>query len=98
MNLMQQDVSYERQRLISATAELGFPREFGELLANELRGPWSMERMTEYLRGTRPKSLELIADELVSILDQRKTLSEKIETEKANASWNEFLNRQDEKL
>lgn len=91
----QSDGSFERQQLICAVVELGYPQEFGALLARELGGPWSMTRMTEYLRGTRPQSLELIADELVSILDQRKALSDKIESERANAGWNEFLNRDD---
>lgn len=90
---MQQDASYERQQLINAVVDLGYPSEFGELLARELGGPWSMECMTGYLRAVRPKSLEMIADELVSILDQRKAISDKIETERANAGWNEFLNR-----
>lgn len=92
---MQQDMSCEREQLLKAVVDLGFPRAFGELLADELGGPWSMTRMTEYLRGTRPQSLELIADELVTILDQRKAIADKLETERANAGWNEFLNRDD---
>lgn len=93
---MQQDTNYERQQLIHAVVDLGYPRELGNLLADELGGSWSMTRMTEYLRGTRPQSLELIADELVSIIDMRHAIAEKNETERANAGWNAFLNRGEE--
>ena len=42
---------------------LGFPAEFGDLIARELGSPRSMHRMAAYLRCARPHSVEMIVDE-----------------------------------
>lgn len=85
----------EYQRLVAAVRSCGFPAEFADLLAGQLRGPWGMRLMTGYLREVKPTSVELVADELISILEQRQALVDKAMTESANAGWNEFLNRED---
>lgn len=48
-----------------------------------------------YLRNNMKVSLEDIADEMVAILEDRKRFIEKHENERANAAWNEYLNREE---
>lgn len=82
-----------RNELVAAVVRLGFPPEFGMLVANELGGEKSMRRMTSYLRGARPKTMEEVADELVAILEQRSAWVEHKISERANASMTAFYNR-----
>lgn len=82
----------EAARLVAAVAGLGFPEEFGQVLARELGGPWSMRRMTSYLLGARPTRPEDVADELVAILAERDRLVEQHRSEHANASVTAFYN------
>ena len=89
------DVERERARedLIYAIQELGYPPEFGVVIARELGGAKSMRRMTAYLRGARPGSPEEIADEMLAILEQRHTWVQQKMSERANASITQFYNR-----
>lgn len=82
-----------RADLVAAIEQLGYPGEFGEVLAHELGGAWSMRRMTGYLRSARPSSPEEIADELVAILDQRRRIVEQKVSQRANDSITAFYNR-----
>jgi hypothetical protein len=82
-----------RRELIAAIEELGFPGEFGEVLAHELGGAWSMRRMIGYLRGACPTSPEQIADEMLAILEQRRAIVERKMGERANAAVTTFYNR-----
>lgn len=89
---MDQDrTTYERERLLRAMRKLGFPDEFALLIAQELGGPWSLARMTGYLENARPTRAEDVADEMLAILEERRTWAQKMETESANAHWNKFL-------
>ena len=90
----------ERQRreaaradLIDAIEQLGYPGEFGEVIAHELGGEKSMQRMTAYLRGADPHSPEEIADEMLAIIQLRKTWVDQKISEHANASITAFYNR-----
>ena len=56
-----------RDALVDQTKALGYPPELGMLLAKELGSPKAMHRMTVYLREVKPRSEELIADELLAI-------------------------------
>jgi hypothetical protein len=82
-----------RRRLLDAVCRLGYPVELGEMLADELRGPWSMNRMTGYLLGERPHDMGQIADELLAITQQRDRIAEQKRSEHANASITAFYNR-----
>ena len=82
-----------QQELVAAVEALGYPGEFGEVIARELGGETSMRRMTSYLRGASPRSPEEIADELVAILDQRRSWVEHKISERAEASMTAFYNR-----
>lgn len=82
-----------RADLIAAIEELGYPGEFGEVIASQLGGEWSLRRMTSYLRGANPHSPEEIADEMLAIIQLRETWVEQKVSEHANASITAFYNR-----
>ena len=70
---------------------LGFPMEFGDLIAKELGSPRSMNRMTSYLRGVQPHSVEAIVDEMLAIASEAETWRQRKESQEAQASYNEWL-------
>lgn len=86
---------WAREGLVAATERLGLPREFGELMARELRSAVAMERMRAYLVGVRPRRMEDIADELLAIMEQRDAWIEQKRSEEANAAITAFYNRPD---
>lgn len=81
------------QQLVRAVIELGYPEEFGQVLAHELGGEKSMLRMASYLRQAKPTSPEQIADEMLTILSERRRWVEQKISERANASVTAFYNR-----
>ena len=95
MGTREDDRRRERARaeLIRAVENLGYPTEFGEVIAHELGGEQSMRRMTAYLVGADPHSPEEIADEMLAILQMRSTWVEQKISEHANASITAFYNR-----
>ena len=82
-----------RADLVSAIERLGYPGEFGEVIARELGGEKSMRRMTRYLRGAQPRSPEEIADEMLAIIQMRDAWVGQKVSEHANASMTAFYNR-----
>ena len=82
-----------RADLVTAIEELGYPGEFGEVIASQLGGERSMRRMTAYLRGADPRSPEEIADEMLAIIQVRDAWVEQKIGERANASITAFYNR-----
>lgn len=83
-----------RRSLLRAFVELGYPVEFGEVVAGELRGEKSMARMASYLRRVRPGSMEEIADEMLAIIAERDSWVEKKAAERANGKITELYNSQ----
>lgn len=95
MSSQQQDArEAARADLIDAIEQLGYPGEFGEVIASQLGGEWSLRRMTSYLRGANPHSPEEIADEMLAILQMRERYVEQKISEHANASITAFYNRE----
>ena len=82
-----------RADLISAVEQLGYPSEFGEVIASQLGGERSMRRMTSYLRCAHPRSPEEIADEMIAILDQRSRWVERKISERAGAHLTAFYDQ-----
>ena len=80
--------------LLAAVRELGYPEELGAALAAGLGGDWSMKRMAGYLRGARPRSMEEIADEMVAILDHRRSIVERKRAEQSQEQLTRFYNRE----
>ena len=80
-----------RDRLVAEIVRLGFREELGELVARQLGSPKAMERMLGYLHNVRPRSEELIVDEMLAIRSDIERWREKKAAEEANARYNEIL-------
>lgn len=85
------DRAYEE--LVAAVVSCGFPAEFGQALAVGLGTENAMRRMTGYLHGARPRSMEEVADEMVAICEQRDRWVERKKSEYYQSKVNEFYNR-----
>ena len=81
-----------KDELVRSVERLGFPMELGEAVAKHLGSPKAMERMISYLDYVKPKSEELIVDEMLAIRSEIDAWKEKKASEKANAKYNEILN------
>ena len=81
-----------RNELVQAVIKLGFPAALGEAIAKHLGSPKAMERMISYLRYVKPKTEELVVDEMLAIRSEIDAWKEKKASEKANARYNEVLN------
>ena len=81
-----------KNELVSAIQSLGFPEEFGEIIAKQLGSRKAMDRMTAYLYMVKPRNEELIADEMLAICDDINRWKDKKLTEEANVRDNEMLN------
>lgn len=80
------------RELIGTIVRMGYPEEFGKLIARNLGSEKTMRRMTAYLHSAKPRSAEEIADEMLAIMSDRERWIAKKEAEKANARYNEILN------
>ena len=93
MNAREQARFDARQKLLRAFVDLGYPEEFGVVVADNLRSEKLMARMTSYLCGVKPSSMEEIADEMLALLADRDRWVEKKASEYYNAKITEFYNR-----
>lgn len=82
-----------KNRLVSEICHLGFPEELGNEVARNLGSPKVMERMISYLHYVKPKKAELIVDEMLAICSEIEAWREKKESQRANAKYNEYMNR-----
>ena len=80
-----------RKELIGTIVRMGYPASFGEAIAANLRTEKPMRRMIGYLGYVRPHSEEEIADEMLSIMDDRDRWIKKKEAEYYNSRYNELL-------
>ena len=80
-----------KDELVRSVERLGFPAELGEAVAKHLGSPKAMERMIAYLDYVKPKSEELIVDEMLAIRSEIDAWKEKKASEEANARYNEML-------
>jgi hypothetical protein len=85
-----------RKELIDAIVCMGYPEEFGEMIARNLGSEKMMRRMTAYLFSAKPRTAEEIADEMLALMSDRERWIAKKESERANARYNEFLNGRSE--
>ena len=77
--------------LVNEIEKLGFPGELGELMARQLGSPKAMSRMIGYLLNVKPRSEELIVDEMLAICSDIERWREKKASEAANAHINEMM-------
>lgn len=81
-----------RAELSRAVRSVGYPEELAELLAKQLGSPKAMSRMASYLLNVRPRSMEMIADEMLAICSDTQAWREKISSREAQASYSAWLN------
>ena len=83
--------SMARDRLVAAVTALGFEEALGLQMAEQLGSPKAMERMTAYLYYEKPKTVELVVDEMLAICSEIEAWRKKKEAEEYNARYNEML-------
>ncbi len=81
-----------RNRLAAAVTSLGYPEEFADLLAKQLRSPGAIDRMSAYLIQARPGNVETIVDEMLAICAEIDTWREKKESRQAQTDYSIWLN------
>ena len=79
------------RELIGVIARMGYPEEFGKIIAKNLGSEKMMRRMTAYLYSAKPRTAEEIADEMLAIMSERERWIAKKEAEAANTRYNELL-------
>ena len=77
-----------RDELIRELDKLGYPAEFGAVIAKNLGSPKAIRRMSSYLRQVRPKKPEMIADEMLAIQSDRDRIRDKHINEHAQQKIN----------
>jgi hypothetical protein len=87
----QMEWSMKRDELVSAVKQLGFPRELGEQIAKQLGSPKAMDRMLVYLYNVKPRTAELVVDEMLAICSDIDNWHNKKAAEEANARYNQML-------
>lgn len=81
-----------RNDLEEAVTALGYPAELASLLARQLKSPRAIERMTSWIYQAHPKSMEMIADEMLAICADTDAWREKAQSREAQAGYNAWLN------
>ena len=87
-----------RDRLVRAVTACGFPAELGELCARQIGSPKGIDRLTSYVYQVRPRSEELLVDEMLAIDGQIKTWREKKESEEAQWRYTMWLNSEEREV
>jgi len=67
MTVDQSEWTRARDELVRTIIDLGFPGEFGNEIVRNLGSPKAMHRMNGYLINVKPKSVELVVDEMLAI-------------------------------
>ena len=80
-----------RDRLVTAVTALGFSAELAELMAKQLKSPKAIDRMVSYIRQARPRTEEMLADEMLAICAEIETWRQKKESQEAQARYNSWL-------
>ena len=88
-----QEWARARDELNMSLHKLGFPAELGDAFAKQLGSPKAMYRMISYLDNVKPKSAELVVDEMLAICSEIDAWRDKKASEAANAAYNEMLYR-----
>ena len=81
-----------RDRLAGTTKSLGFPEEFADLLAKQLGSPKAIDRMTDWLYHVRPRSVEMVVDEMLAICSDIEAWKKKKESQEAQWGYTRWLN------
>ena len=80
-----------RDELLRALKSLGFPEELGHAIAKHLGSPKAIDRMTKYLYNVKPRTAELVVDEMLSIRSEIDAWRERKASREANQAYNVLL-------
>ena len=80
-----------RDRLVAVVTTLGFSAELADLMARQLGSPRAIDRMTSYVRLARPRTEEMLVDEMLAICAEIETWRERKESQEAHARYNSWL-------
>ncbi|MBR3107631.1 MAG: hypothetical protein IKH30_10695 [Clostridia bacterium] len=80
-----------KNRLIQAVSSSGFSQKFGEVMARQLGSPKAIDRMTSYVYQAKPRTEELLVDEMLAICDEISTWREKKASQEAQEKYNAYL-------
>ena len=83
--------SRSRDNLVTAVTNLGFSPELADLLARELDSPKAIDRMASSVRQAKPRSEEMLADEMLAIKAEIEARRERKEAMEAQARYNARL-------
>lgn len=86
-----QEWTRARDSLVNDIKKLGFSEELGAAIAKQLGSPKAMQRMSAYLYNVKPRTEELIVDEMLAICSDIDAWRNKKACEEANAAYNEML-------
>ena len=81
-----------RDRLAGTIKSLGFPEEFADLLAKQLGSPKAIDRMMDWLYHVRPRSVEMVVDEMLAICSDIEAWKKKKESQEAQWGYTRWLN------
>jgi hypothetical protein len=76
-----------KNRLAAAVSFLGFAPELAELMAKQLGSPKAIDRMTKYIYLARPRSEEMLVDEMLAICDEIDAWRRKKTGQEAQANY-----------
>ena len=80
-----------KNRLIKAVSALGFPQAFGEVMARQLGSPKAIDRMTAYVYQVKPRTEEMLVDEMLAICEEISAWREKKASREAQEKYNAYL-------
>ena len=78
-------------RLVAAVTGLGFSAELAELMARELGSPKAIDRMTAYIYQARPRTEEMLVDEMLAIKEEIAAWRAKKEAQESQARYSARL-------
>ena len=87
----QQTWAQSRDRLVAAVTALGFSGELADLMAKQLGSPRAIDRMTSYVHQARPRTEEMLVDEMLAICAEIDTWRERKESQEAQARYSARL-------
>ena len=91
MTANQYEWTEAKNELVDAVKQLGFLEELGVEMAKTLGSPQAMRRMMGYLYNVKPRSVELLVDEMLAIRSEIDAWKKKKASGEANAKYNEIL-------
>ena len=91
MTTNQSQWAQARDRLVADVTGIGFSAELAELMARHLGSPRAIDRMTSYVYQARPRTEEMLVDEMLAICAEIETWREKKESQEAQARYNARL-------